>query len=624
MPDKLMFKMINPIVIDFETEAIESRPVYPPRPVGVAVKLPGGEAKYFAWGHPEENNSTFEVAKGVVSAAWGAHPIVFHNAKFDMEVAMKHFGLPPLPRDMWHDTMLLAYLDDPHAKAIGLKPLSESLLGIPPTERDDLQEWVLAHVQGATRKDWGAHISKAPGSLVGRYAASGDAEMTAALFDYLHPRVIEAGMGTAYDRERDVVQVLMDCERKGIRVDALALKRDVPMFELVAERLDAWIRQHIGAPEDMNIDSGDQLADALEKAGMATDFAATETGKRSTSKASLADAVSDPLLILALEYRGTLATFLRTFMRPWRATSSRTDGWIYTDWNSTKQDKGGGSRTGRLSSSPNFQNIPSDEKRKDLADKLAPLFAALDWLPALPSVRAYILADDDDSVLIGRDYSQQEPRVLSHFEDGGLMAAYKANPRMDIYNFAGGEVKKITGVTLSRKAMKVIILAIMYGLGMGKLAERLGCSVAEARAFKGALLVVFPGLAELDKDLKTLAKKNEPMKTWGGRRYHVEPPKVVSGTLRSFDYKLLNYLIQGSSADITKEAMLRYNKNRKHGRLALSVHDEILVSVPARHWKEEMKILQDCMNGVELDVPLVSDGAMGKSWGSMEDLSDEG
>ena len=51
---------------DFETEAIESRPVYPPKPVGFAIHEEGVVSRYYAWGHPTENNTTFEAARAVL------------------------------------------------------------------------------------------------------------------------------------------------------------------------------------------------------------------------------------------------------------------------------------------------------------------------------------------------------------------------------------------------------------------------------------------------------------------------------------------------------------------------------------------------------------------------------
>jgi DNA polymerase I-like protein with 3'-5' exonuclease and polymerase domains len=95
---------------------------------------------------------------------------------------------------------------------------------------------------------------------------------------------------------------------------------------------------------------------------------------------------------------------------------------------------------------------------------------------------------------------------------------------------------------------------------------------------------------------------------------------LVNGKIQEYGYKLVNYLIQGSSADITKEAMVRYYRKKKHGRLVLSVHDELVVSCPKEHWESEMEILKSCMDSIELDVLLVSDGSFGFYWGALEDV----
>jgi phage terminase large subunit len=68
-------------------------------------------------------------------------------------------------------------------------------------------------------------------------------------------------------------------------------------------------------------------------------------------------------------------------------------------------------------------------------------------------------------------------------------------------------------------------------------------------------------------------------RTWGDRRYFCEEPRYVKGIWRTFEYKGLNYLIQGSAADCTKEAMIRAHCSTRaaNGRvqLILSVHDQL-------------------------------------------------
>src|SRR6185295_8942121 len=146
----------DPVSVDFETEAIEPRPHYPPKPVGVAIKYPGKKAKYLAWGHPTGNNTTKEAATRELADIFSKQRVVFHNAKFDIDVAATHLGIP-FPARL-EDTMLLGFLDDPHSRQLGLKPMSIKYLGREPTERDELKEWILANVPGAAQKkaQWGA------------------------------------------------------------------------------------------------------------------------------------------------------------------------------------------------------------------------------------------------------------------------------------------------------------------------------------------------------------------------------------------------------------------------------------------------------------------------------------
>ena len=91
------------ITIDLETEAIQPRPKYPPVPVGVSIMRDDREPRYYAWGHPTENNCTKSEAAKVLKDIWrnaSRTPILGQNLKFDLEVALEHFGLA-IPA--WHD-----------------------------------------------------------------------------------------------------------------------------------------------------------------------------------------------------------------------------------------------------------------------------------------------------------------------------------------------------------------------------------------------------------------------------------------------------------------------------------------------------------------------------------------
>ena len=157
-------------------------------------------------------------------------------------------------------------------------------------------------------------------------------------------------------------------------------------------------------------------------------------------------------------------------------------------------------------------------------------------------------------------------------------------------------------------------------MGLGSLAERLNTDIQTAKTIKNAYLGIFPELDELQKGLKQYAQTDQALRTWGGRQYFVEPPKYMEkrGRVVTFEYKLLNYLIQGSSADCTKEALIRYDAAKKDGRFLLTVHDEINISVPKKAVKTEMQVLRECMASVEFDVAMLSDGGVGPNWGALE------
>ena len=611
----------RPVVVDFETEAIAPRPAYPPKPVGVAIAAPGKAPRYYAWGHPTGNNCTAAQGKAALAAVW-KRPLLFHNAKFDVDVAVTHLGLPMPSWDLIHDTLYLLFLDDPHALSLSLKPASERLLGMPPEEQDAVKEWLLANgiIKSMKQKDAGAYIAKAPGGLVGEYAV-GDVVRTDKLFQLLHAKVCGADMEQAYDRERRLMPILLQNERDGMRVDVAGLERDIKAFTAAQEKADAWLRKRLEAPT-MNLDADEEVASALDKLDLITEWRLTPKRKeKSVSKKYLTpDKFKDPQVASVLGYRNRLGTVLSMSMRPWLEQALAGHGYITTEWNQVRQEHGNdgkrGTRTGRLSCS-RFQNIT-----KDFADKddgyVHPKFLKV---PELPLVRKYILPDEGE-VFYHRDLSQQELRLLGHFEDGKLCAAYNADPKLDVHTYVGELIESIMGLKLGRRVVKQMNFGKVYGMGAPGLMEKLKCSREEAEQFIAAHRKALPDVRALENDIKYKARMNEPIRTWGGRLYYCEAPKLIKGIMRSFEYKLLNYLIQASAADWTKEACIRYDSMRKHGRFLVTVHDEINISVPERHLKSEAKILKEAMENMPLDVPMLSDAKVGPSWGELKKVEE--
>src|SRR5208337_5600630 len=92
------------IVVDFETDAIQSRPNYPPKPNSVAIKWPQEKkGRFYSWGQNGDNNCSKADANRALSAAWKSNlPLLFQHGKFDIDLAEMHFNLQRLPWERIH------------------------------------------------------------------------------------------------------------------------------------------------------------------------------------------------------------------------------------------------------------------------------------------------------------------------------------------------------------------------------------------------------------------------------------------------------------------------------------------------------------------------------------------
>lgn len=646
---------VKPIGLDFETRPIDQRPHYPPEPVSFSLQLPEWRApKFYAWGHlTGGNNCSKADAARVLKTVWQraspAEPILCHNVKFDLDVAEEWFDLALPPWDCYEDTMFLLFLEDPHQRELGLKPSAQRLLNMPPGERDAVQEWILAHKKqleadfpevlsvgakpgengGIKPSTAGAFIAYAPGTVVGPYA-NGDVARALKLFALLHPRVtVERGMRAAYDRERRFMPIMLRNEREGIVTDRELLEKDRQTYEAAQLTVDNWLRKTLKAP-DLDFDKDRQVAEALDKAGAVKEWNLTSTGQLSVSKNNLKQRhFTDPKVGAAYSYRQRCATVLETFIRPW-LYYSREDGRMHTTWNQVRQVKGndtGGTRTGRPSSdTPNFLNMPKPFKEGGVSEYVFPRH--IKGLPELPKVRRYIVPDEKGHWIGRRDFNQQELRLLAHFEDGAggeegmLLRAYLMDPRLDVHEFTRLSIEELIGIDVGRPTTKTLNFGYIYGQGFKSLAEKLDQPVDEVQGIRNAQMAALPGLKRLSDDIKKRSRAGLPIVTWGGREYYAEEPRVINGQYRDFVYKLLNYLIQGSAADVTKESIIRYDSVRRDGRFILTVYDENNISAPKKALPAEMLRLREAMMSIELDVPLISDGEWGPTLGDLTDLKE--
>lgn len=643
-------------VIDAETYAIQRRPEYPPKPVGWVIQLAGSKKKrYYSFGHPTKNNCTREEAENALKEVYdNGAPILCQHGKFDLDVAEVHHKLPMPAWERTHDTEYLLFLHDPHADSLSLKPSAERILGLPPEERDELHDWILANVKEATEKTWGAYIRRAPGDLVGRYA-KGDLLRTDGLFTKLYTDIAQRGMREAYDRERKLMPILLATERVGIRTDLAAMERDLPVFLKARERVAEWLRTALHAP-GLNLNSDEQVGEALDHESVVTEWTWTEGGKnkkpqRCISKKSMTlDKFHDQKIAMAYGYYQRMGTVTSgMFMGTWLELAGANDGWLKPNWNQVRQDRNGGSvgtRSGRPScDNPNFLNVSKNFENNKGDGYTHPKF--LKDLPKLPLLRRYLLPDEN-AVWLHRDYNQQELRMLAHFAEGQLRDKYCEKPyrnsdgsmRFDIHSMMQTGLARNFGIRLNRDSTKIVNFSTVYGTGKSGLAEQLHIDYALAASILAAKAKIIPDVDDpvngLCARIKRSGASGQCIRTWGGREYYAEKPKYVKKYNRVMDfcYKLISYLIQPSAADVTKEAIIRYAEHpKRESRFLVTVYDEINSSTPSLKGlspkgkrdcvKREMAVLRECLESVEVSVPMLSDGKSGPNWADLEGFRDE-
>jgi len=640
---------------------------------------PGSRPTYLAWGHRGGNNTCTKREAAVrLRALWkSGRPLLFHNAKFDIDVAETFFDLKRPAYDNFFDTMLEAFLYDPNSRELGLKEQATVHLAMPPEEQDEVVKWLMKNIPALKRKkkEAKANLWLAPANIVRPYAI-GDVVRTRKLHDFFFPWLRDSQVLEAYDRERRFMYVILDMERLGVPIDADRLRTSIEGADGLnwtnsLRTVEDWIvkelRRRSRRTGEINLDSNEELADALEAARLVrpgnwvmteptADFA---QGQRSVSIENLGKAIEDPLVYGALRYRASLAHSVRTNARPWLAMAGAGSS-IYPQWNQVRQASTGttrrqiGARTGRVSSTPNAQNLANEPMRiffdaskmqqaLELAEANKEEWRALLMPPdlegkisPLPWMRDFVIPDVPErahlSVLGDRDYAQQELRILAHFMEGAALEIYKENPETDFHQMATDELHERYShlAHYKRSKVKAVVLAIIYARGIPALAAQLGITIEEARQLKNAILSLFPGVKTLMDNLRRRAALEQPIRTWGGRVYYVEPPVEIIDKisklprLQTFEYKMINTLIQGSAADNTKEAMIRYHEDpRRQGRMLLQVHDELVMTGRREGFDAEMSLLREHMESVEFDVPMRTEGEWGPTWAQLSPYNDQ-
>lgn len=492
-----------------------------------------------------------------------------------------------------------------------------------------------------------------PARFVGKYAEQ-DVDSPFVLLRILEEKIQQQGLQQIWDLETDVLPVLVRMRRRGVRIDfdkleqikAWALSEEQKAIRLVKEHTD-W---DIGVD---NIWKPNAIAPALEAIGMRLNK--TSTGAPQIDKAVLGnyDHPVPEAILRARKVNKLRTTFAESIEK------YQINGRIHCTFRQitaeTESEEQKGVRYGRLSATdPNMQQQPSPDRDREIAGEWRKIFIA-----------------EEGAIWGCNDYSQQEPRWTTHFaavmdlpKAREAAKRYRDNPDTDnhdmmtrlvygdsvvdewfendpkgSYKIHRGYSKNVFlgvcygegGPKLCRDLNKPTLWAHIYGWGknrvtvpfdthMEAMAERESIGKGYVREIAGTegqeILDKFdtevPYVRKLAQAASERADQKGYVSTILGRHLHFEQRDDGS-----YDEtrRALNRVIQGSSADQTKKALVEID--RAGYFLQLQVHDETNGSYGSvQEAKDVGNIMRDCVKSEWL--PFKVDTECGPSWGEIK------
>ena len=441
-------------------------------------------------------------------------------------------------------------------------------------------------------------VSKLAMTFLGISVDDGDAAACAQALWNLYPvmtaELEKQGMLDLYNTiELPLCSVLYGMEKEGVAIDAAQLEQFSSMLSQRIADCETLIFNYSGGP--FNINSTKQLGELLfETLGLPVQKK-TKTGYSTNADVLEKLRNHHPIIPAIMDYR--MLSKLKSTYADGLMKVIGEDGRIHTTFQNLV------TATGRLSSTePNLQNIPV---RTDLGAEIRKMF--------VPK-QGYVLVD--------ADYSQIELRVLAHIANDPVMRdAFDRN--LDVHAVTASQVFGVPAeevTSLQRRHAKAVNFGIVYGISEFSLAEDIGVSRYQAKAYIDSYLSNYSGVKAYMKRVVEDARSAGFTQTIYGRRRYIPELKSSNFNVRQGAERIaLNTPIQGSAADLIKLAMIRVDKALRESfpaaKLILQVHDELIVECPEDIAPQVACLVSEQMQHVaQLSVPLIAEAKWGKSW----------
>jgi len=523
--------------------------------------------------------------------------VIFHNSLYDVGW-LRREGVEVKGRIL--DTIVAAPLVNENRYSYSLDNLGEFYCD---EKKDEslLQNAALSF--GVNPK---SEMYKLHSKYVGPYGEQ-DAALTLKLWNKLKIEIAEQNLEPILDMECRLIPLLLEMRWRGVRVDEEKADTISKQLSLQEQKIMVEIKRQYGA--EVNLWANASLQGIFEKNKIW--YPRTEKGMASFQKQWL-EGHEHPLpqlIVRARKLNKARTTFIDKMIK-----DHCFDGRIHAEAHAMRNDRGG-TVSGRFSySNPNLQQVPARD-------------------PEIGNLIRSLFIPEEGCQWGVFDYSQQEPRLTVHYAD--QMNLTGSQNAVKLYTEENADFHQIVAdmANIPRKQAKTINLGLSYGMGKEKLIKELGLDDTEAESLFQQYHEKVPFIRALQDQCARVAMDRGYIKTFAGRRCRFDlwesryertlplplkeaQEKYGDNLKRSYTYKALNRLIQGSAADMTKLAMLGL---WEEGIVPhLQVHDEVDISIENTEQANTVaRIMENC---VELAVPLLVDMELGTSWGETKDI----
>jgi DNA polymerase I-like protein with 3'-5' exonuclease and polymerase domains len=539
---------------------------------------------------------------------------VFHNAIYDM-CWIHRLGLTVHGTVV--DTMVMTSLVDENRFRYDLNSVAQFYTGMGKNE-SALQE---------AAKDWGvdpkAEMYKLPAMYVGEYAER-DAEVTLALWQELKKEIEHQDLQSIVELEQKVFPCILDMKVKGVRVSESQVDQLDHQLKLSYDKYIKRIHDDTGMYPEVWAAKSIELV--CNKLGI-DDFDRTEKTQKPSFTKNYLKNHKHPVL-RAIASARELDKLKNTFLESIK--NYVYSGRIHADIHQLKGDFGG-TITGRLSySNPNLQQLPN-------------------YSNIGKGIRSIFMPEEGHRWGCF-DYSQQEPRLVVHYALATL-GTTGVQSIADKYDEAGEnpndfDIQKAADfhsmvaeiANIDRGQAKTINLGLFYGMGKAKLQAQLGVTDQVAKNLLQTYHSKVPFVKQLIHHTMDRAQQRGWIRTILGRKcrfdmwepatFGMHKPQTFDDACmehgsrnikRAFTYKALNKLIQGSAADMTKQAMI--NLREAGITPMIQLHDELNVSYENEQGADKIKEIME--QAVPLKIPNKVDFEDGECWGDIVNNREE-